>query len=141
MEQDSTVSDLRREVAGLRFGLFLMMLGLVAFVGLANLYAVVGLPRYEKIFEDMLGSKDKLPELTKLIFTYSRAGGGLLPYAVVFSLCALAFALMNWTRKSWRFMLVGMLVILLLGMHAIMLGVSMNMPLIQIIQGINDKAA
>lgn len=141
MEQDSTISDLRREVAGLRFGLFLMMLGVVGLFALANLYAIACLPRYEKIFEDMLGSRDKLPELTKFFLGYGRAGGGLLPYALLFSGCAVTFAIMNWMRKSWRFMLVGIVAIILLIIHATLLGFSLNMPLIQIIQGINEKSA
>lgn len=33
---------------------------------------MVIVPRFEKIFEDMLGSRDKLPELTKLVIGFSR---------------------------------------------------------------------
>jgi len=140
MEQDSAIGDLRREVAGLRFGIFLGIVVILALLTLANLFSITFIPRYEKIFEDMLGSTSKLPELTKWIIGYGRAGNGLLPYALVFSCFALGVAIMNWMRKSWTFILVGIVTFLLLGLHMIVLNLACNMPLIQIIQGINEKS-
>jgi type IV pilus assembly protein PilC len=41
-------------------------------VGIMIFLMTVIVPKFEKIFEDMLGSKDKLPELTKAVIGFSR---------------------------------------------------------------------
>lgn len=41
-------------------------------VGIVIFLMTVIVPKFEKIFEDMLGSKDKLPELTKAVIGFSR---------------------------------------------------------------------
>ncbi len=139
MDQDQTIGDLRREVAGLRFGLFLLMLGLVAFVGLANFYAVVGLPRYEKIFEDMLGSRDKLPELTKWVFVYGGWGGNLMPFVAISSFALITWSVMLLTRHSWRYILVAVFAVFGLILHGLVITMALYLPLIQIIQGIGSR--
>lgn len=44
---------------------------------------LVIVPRFEKIFEDMLGSADKLPELTKLVIGFSRWMGDNFLFLVI----------------------------------------------------------
>lgn len=44
---------------------------------------LVIVPRFEKIFEDMLGSKDKLPELTKMVIGFSRWMGDNFFFLVI----------------------------------------------------------
>ena len=45
---------------------------MVIAVGIMIFLMTVIVPKFEKIFEDMLGSKDKLPELTKAVIGFSR---------------------------------------------------------------------
>lgn len=44
---------------------------------------LVIVPKFEKIFEDMLGSKDKLPALTKAVIGFSRWMGANFPYLLI----------------------------------------------------------
>ncbi len=60
-------------------------------VGIMIFLMLVIVPKFEKIFEDMLGSKDKLPELTKFVIGFSRWIGDNIWYllagaAVIFTL-------------------------------------------------------
>ena len=44
---------------------------------------LVIVPKFEKIFEDMLGSRDKLPEITKIVIGFSRWMGANFWYLVI----------------------------------------------------------
>jgi hypothetical protein len=137
MDQSDTVSELRREVAGLRFGLFLTATVVLLSFALLNLLVVWNIPKYEKIFEDMLGSRDKLPELTKWVIGYGRLGGNLMPFAAIVSFVLITWSVMLLTRHSWRFMLVAIFAVFGLILHGLAITVALNMTLVQIIQGIN----
>ncbi len=50
---------------------------------------LVIVPRFEKIFEDMLGSADKLPELTKLVIGFSRWMGDNFLFLVIGTVVAI----------------------------------------------------
>jgi hypothetical protein len=142
MDIDQTVSDLRREVAGLRLGIFLGATAILCFMILINLFVGVLLPpKFEKIFEDMLGSSSKLPDLTRWVIAYSRGAGGLLPAAVILSIGGFLFAWMNWVRNSWRMVLIAVAAFILLALHLLVLNLALFMPLIQIISGINEKSS
>lgn len=140
MDQTETISELRREVAGMRFGLFLVATGGLIALALWNVFAIGNIPRMEKIFEDMLGSRDKLPELTKWIIGYGRAGAGLMPIVVVGFLTVISWSVMLLMRHTWKFLLVAIVAALLLTVHGQIIGTGLNMPLMQIIQGINEHS-
>jgi type IV pilus assembly protein PilC len=50
---------------------------------------LVIVPRFEQIFEDMLGSKDKLPGLTKMVIGFSRWMGDNIFYIII--VCAVSY--------------------------------------------------
>lgn len=95
------LSGLRKEVGQLRFALNLFVLVGLLFLTLMNLTAVASVPRFERIFEEMLVDKKYLPTLTRAFISFSRMGGGLAPYAVVLivpGLAALGLLLGSRTR-------------------------------------------
>jgi type IV pilus assembly protein PilC len=55
-------------VAAMVYPIIVMMIA----VGIMVFLMMVIVPKFEKIFEDMLGSKDKLPALTKFVVGFSR---------------------------------------------------------------------
>ena len=130
---------LQREVKALR----LMIVLLVSFVLLGlmfgNLFAVFQIPKMVKVFEEMLGDLRKLPTLTHWVISYSRLGGAMLPYALMtvvpISTCVI-YALFR--RTLWA-QVFAALVILFLIFHWAVLGLALQSPLLQIIQGINEK--
>lgn len=138
MDQSDTVGELRREIAGLRLGLFLAATVLLVALALWNLVVVWQIPKYEKIFEDMLGSRDNLPELTKWVIEYARLGGNLMPFAAIGSFVLITWSTMLLTRHSWKFMLVAVFAIIGLTLHGLVITVAMNSPLMQIIHRINE---
>ncbi|MBB5035909.1 type II secretion system F family protein [Prosthecobacter dejongeii] len=65
-------------VAAMVYPIIVMIIAVVIMVFLM----LVIVPRFEKIFEDMLGSADKLPQLTKIVIGFSRWMGDNFPYLV-----------------------------------------------------------
>lgn len=64
---------------------------------------LVIVPRFEKIFEDMLGDKNKLPELTKLVIGFSRwMGDNFLYLAVGVIVTVIGWRLYAATKKGRR---------------------------------------
>ncbi len=60
------------------------MIVMVIAVGIMIFLMTVIVPKFEKIFEDMLGSKDELPDLTKLVIGFSRwIQGNILSILVI----------------------------------------------------------
>jgi type IV pilus assembly protein PilC len=55
-------------VAAMVYPLIVMFIAVAIMIFLMT----VIVPKFEKIFEDMLGSKDKLPDLTKFVINFSR---------------------------------------------------------------------
>jgi hypothetical protein len=139
MDQSDTVSALRREIAGLRFGLFMTATVLLAALALWNFFVVWSIPKYEKIFEDMLGSREKLPEPTKIVINYARLGGNLMPIVVVGAFALGAWSAMLLTRHSSKFMIVALLAIIVLTLHGVIVNMAMKLPAIQIFQGIGAR--
>ena len=139
MDETETISELRREVAGLRFGIFLGATVVMASFAFLNLIAVLSIPKFEKIFEDMLGSRDKLPELTKWVFVYGGWGGNLMPFVAISSFALITWSVMLLTRHSWRYILVAVFAVFGLILHGLVITMALYLPLIQIIQGIGSR--
>lgn len=63
---------------------------------------LVIVPRFEKIFEDMLGSADKLPELTKIVIGFSRWMGDNFFFLVIGTVVAIVGWRLFAATKSGR---------------------------------------
>src|SRR5687768_9789350 len=92
--------DLQRQVSRLRFTVIALLGCTLLFLSLTNLALVMLAPRFELIFDEMLGSRDKLPALTKLVLNYATWFGGVIPYAVILAVPAVCFALVLAFRRS-----------------------------------------
>jgi hypothetical protein len=134
------LQDLRRQVARLRFTVVALLGCALLFLALANLALITLAPRFELIFEEMLGSKNKLPALTKLVINYTQWFGGVIPYGVIVGVPSLCFALVLVFRKSIVPVIVSVAVMLLMIVHAPIIVLALFLPLIQIISGIGERA-
>jgi type IV pilus assembly protein PilC len=72
-------------VAAMVYPLIVMFIAVAIMVFLM----LVIVPRFEQIFEDMLGSKDKLPGLTKMVIGFSRWMGDNIFYIII--VCAVSY--------------------------------------------------
>jgi type IV pilus assembly protein PilC len=62
---------------------------------------LVIVPKFEKIFEDMLGSKDKLPEITKVVIGFSRwIGSNIWQLVIGVAVIAIAWKIFAATAKG-----------------------------------------
>lgn len=66
-------------VAAMVYPIIVMFIAMAIMVFLM----LVIVPRFEQIFEDMLGSKDKLPGLTKMVIGFSRWMGANIWYLII----------------------------------------------------------
>jgi hypothetical protein len=144
MESDQDISDLRREVAGLRWCVFIGAGGVLVVLALVNLFLVSSLPggvvSWEKILEDMLGSTTKLPLATQWALNYGRAAGRLLPTALIISFTLAVLAFMNVMRFSWKFALVAVIAALMLVAHAGFILLGEYIAFMQIVAGIGGSS-
>src|SRR5689334_11068971 len=92
--------NLQRQVSRLRFTVVALLGCALLFLALANLALVMLTPRFEPIFEEMLGSKEKLPALTKFVLGYSHGVGSVTFCAVIIGIPTVCFALVLAFRQS-----------------------------------------
>lgn len=137
MSLDQTVNELRNEIAAIYFALFISASIVLAVLILLNLITVFGISRYEKVFEDMLGSRDKLPDLTKLVIGYGRLAYGYMPVAILVSFGLIAWSLMMQWRRGCGFLWVAIVAVTLLSLHLYVVKQALQLPLVQIIQSIS----
>jgi hypothetical protein len=145
MSLDQTVSELRQEIAELRRALFIGASALLAGLMLWNLSlflvpSLSSIPRLGMLFEDMFGSRDKLPELTKFVFVYSRIADGVLPPAIIVSFTAVAWSLMSLNRRNGRFLWIAMIAAFLLILHHAIIKLAVESPLIQLMVGLRERS-
>jgi hypothetical protein len=144
MSLDQTVSELRDEISQLRKMMFIAATALLVGLLLSNLSmwspgSQLNPVRAERVFVDMLGSRDNLPVLTKMVFAYSSAAGGWLPIAMIISFTAAAWSLMSLNKRNTRFIWIAIIAALFLCAHWAIVSVAVNLPLMAIIEGINEK--
>ncbi|MCE9520439.1 MAG: hypothetical protein K8R87_12910 [Verrucomicrobia bacterium] len=144
MSLDQTVGELREEISQLRRMMFIAATALLVGLMLWNLSMwnpgnLWGPMRAERIFEDMLGSQDNLPDLTKMVLKYCRAANGWLPIAMIVSFTAVAWSLMSIYKHKSMFMLIAIIAAFILCAHRGLIALAIEMPLMHIIQGINGK--
>ena len=123
---------LQRQVSRLQFTVIALLGCALLFLSLTNLAVLMLVPQFELIFEEMLGSKDKLPVGTKLVLHYATWFGGVMSYAVVFVVPAICFALVVAFRRSILPVVFSVAVMLLQIVHAPFVILALFMPLIQI---------
>ena len=132
------LATLRKEVASLRTMISLFFLLVLLTLLSLNLSLLWKIPQSERIFEDMLGSRDKLPELTKAVLGYARLGGNLWPMLLLlFPTIACCFLVLSWRSMIMRAVIpalwMGFLVL-----HYIVVSVAIQSPMMEIIQGISE---
>jgi type IV pilus assembly protein PilC len=85
-------------VAAMVYPIIVMCIALAIMVFLM----LVIVPRFEKIFEDMLGSADKLPELTKMVIGFSRWMGDNFLFLVIGTVAIFIFWKLFSSTKGGR---------------------------------------
>ncbi|GAA5145499.1 hypothetical protein GCM10023213_37170 [Prosthecobacter algae] len=137
LHAEAEVAALRHEVNELRHVVKLMWTLLVLFLGYISFRACTSIYQFEIIFENMLGDKNKLPDLTKNLIKWSRAGDGLAAPGSVLLLVGLSL-IVPWSLKSIRasvwlsFICAGLLVI-----HTALCWAGTFAPLITVIKGLS----
>lgn len=139
-DESPEILHLRKEIGQIRFVMVLLLGVGLLFLTLVNLAAIATIPRFEKIFEEMLGSPAKLPQLTRMIVFYGRLGGGLAPYALMLMVPALAMLGLVLGSRTRVMPILCVLVMAFQAIHWAVLSLSMYLPLIAIIQGVGEKA-
>lgn len=135
-EDTGELNDLRKEIAQLRaMFLLLITIGLLTLM-CGNLVALFQLPRSEKIFTDMLGSLDKLPQLTRQVLDYGRLQGGQVAIIAVTALPVLTLLFLFVFRRSSAMVVFAGIVMVLLVAHWLIISTAIREPMQQIITGI-----
>ena len=126
---------LRKQVGQVRAMVQFTVAAVVLILAVANAKALYALPHLEKVYQDMLGSTSKLPELTQSLLLYGQlpnfacwwitGGVALLPLLMM----------MAWKRSVFP-VFVAMVVVVLLFLQWMALETGMNLPLVRVIQGI-----
>lgn len=127
--------SLQGEVKALRLMIVLMVTFILVGLMVGNMFAVFQIPKMEKIFEEMLGDRNKLPELTKAVISYGRLG--LLPLAMVSIVPVSTSVIYVLFRKALWAQVFVTLVIFFLILHWVVIAFALRIPLLQIIQGVN----
>ena len=138
-ELPAELSSLRKEVGQLRFVLNLFVLVGLLFLTLMNLTAVASVPRFENIFEEMLGDKQRLPTLTKAFISYTMIGGGLVAYAVVLMVPGLATLGLLLGSRTRTMPLLCIAVMAFLVVHFVAWYVAMFAPLRTVLHAVGER--
>ena len=125
----SLESEVREWVKGLR-----LLLALISCIFLYyTVRALWAVPLFERVLEDMLGSREKLPQMTLYIFeNWQLISGGLV------AISGLGIAAILFTRRPFQACLsLGLsIVINVVAIHLIIL--SIFSPLVQILQALSS---
>ncbi|MBB5038538.1 hypothetical protein [Prosthecobacter dejongeii] len=134
---ESEVAALRQEIKDLRHVIKLMWTLLVLFLGYISFRACTSIYQFEIIFENMLGDKNKLPDLTKSLIAWSRAGDGFAAPASVILLIGVSLIL-PWKLKSIRASVwVSLICTSLLVIHTALCWAGTFAPLITVIKDLS----
>jgi type II secretory pathway component PulF len=122
----------RRHLA-LKLALCIALAGLT----LANVGGVMQIPKYEAIFQDMLGSPAKLPTLTQWVLGYGRMFGGAFPFLIVVLPSLFVGAWIAIRRPHAASVTGAVLLVLFLAAHLAIGALALQLPLFKIIQALN----
>lgn len=135
-EEADELHELRKEIAQLRaMFLLIITIGLLVLM-IGNLVAVFQLPRMEKLFADMLGAPDKLPQVTRWVLDYGRMQGGQVAIIAVTAVPVLTMLFLFIFRRSFSIVIISGLVLMLLIAHWMIVNAAVQTPMQQIITGI-----
>jgi hypothetical protein len=137
-DNSGALFQLRQELKAMRLMIVLMVCFVLLGLLLGNLYAVFQISKMERIFEEMLGDKNKLPMLTRWVIFYGRLGGTLLPFALTAIVPVSTCGIYMVFRKTRWAQVFAALVVLFLISHWVVITLAMQIPLLQIVQGINS---
>ncbi len=114
-------------------------IGLLMLLLVWNLVVSYLIPKFDKIFGDMIGPRNNLPMLTNWVIGYGKALWGTLPFVVVFLFFGGAWVIMGGMRASRKFLLVAFVANVVLMAHAMVLTLSFFLPLATMVQDINAR--
>jgi hypothetical protein len=140
MDANSSQDDLKqlaRDVADLRVVVRVMLAVVLAGISYFSIKMFFAIPRFEKIFGDMLGDRNKLPEVTKLVIEWGRLG--LLPLVLLSGLSAAGFLLLA-TQRNVRIAGFGFVISAVpLLMHLLVCWSALLEPLLSVIRGLSGS--
>lgn len=129
------VAQLRAEVGDLRFVIQLTWSLMVLFFSYLSFRALFAVAHFERIFEDMLGDKNKLPDITKQVIAWSKTG---VIAPVILLLITFSSLVAPWLIRNSRVAVVISLVAsLLLLTHAVICWSASFSPLITVIESLS----
>jgi hypothetical protein len=132
-DDNSVLLQLRQEVRILRL-MVVIVVGIVLVVLMvANLISSLRLPQAGRAFDEVIGDRNKLPELTKLVLSYGDVADGMLPIAVVVVLPVAACTVYLMFRKRlWAMFLVGSALLFLMT-HWLLITLAIKMPMVPLV--------
>ncbi|MBL9131476.1 MAG: hypothetical protein JNG86_09775 [Verrucomicrobiaceae bacterium] len=129
---DDATASLRQEIrewsTGVRVAIIMMLIPPLLYVS----WILLRVPSFETIFEDMLGSKEKLPELTKIIV---RAPWVIL--AAFWGVAGLAAFMMFLCRRALTVCIIGLGAFVLLVGGSQLLALALMEPLVQVVKNLS----
>lgn len=134
MENEHELYELRRRVSFLEGTTLSVILAVLAFFSLMNVHLSLTIPRFERIFAEMLGDKP-LPVATQLVLNYGRSGLALAVSVLLPLGTAIFLFLKRPGRIPWIFAL-GTIFFLII--QAIVICVALYLPMLSIISEMNS---
>ena len=125
--------NLERDVRDLVLAFRLLCTVVILVFTATAMHGLLGIQGYEKLFEDLLGSKDKLPLLTQWVLHWGR----MFPLPVVLVTGAgVLGVMMSWAGRVLWAAIGGLGMASFLVIHSTVVSIALNHPFQQLIQGL-----
>lgn len=135
-ETASEIRDLQKQVARMRrVFLFIISLALLVLM-FVNLPLVIILPKMERVCGEFIIPMEKLPDLSKWVFSYGRGLGRCLTTVLITVVPLLTITFLLVFRGSPKVLMLAGIVALLLIAHWMIVSLATLMPVIMIFQQI-----
>ncbi|MFZ4764529.1 MAG: hypothetical protein ACOYMN_06200 [Roseimicrobium sp.] len=128
-DETNELHGLRNELAQLRAMLLLMITLALLVLMLGNLVAIFQLPQFEKVFSDVLGGLEKLPQVTRWVLEYGRMQNGQVAIISVTAIPVLNLLFLFLFRRSNFIVVVSGLIMVLLVAHWMIFATAMREPM------------
>ncbi|HYF38007.1 MAG TPA: hypothetical protein VD994_22080 [Prosthecobacter sp.] len=126
--------QLVKDVRDLRIVLRTILSVVFACISYFSFRALVSVPKFEMIFENMLGDKSKLPEISKLVIGWSRLG--LVAFAIIIGFIVTGIILITTVRNIRMAGLAFVVCGVPLLMHLLICWSATYGPLIEVVKGL-----